>query len=81
MATSTETTVTTTWTEIVSGAYNVIQNTGVHDIRVYFAASAPGSDAVGHLVPVGDGIDNATWGDGPAYARTTHGSSKVTVTS
>ena len=81
MATSAETSLTTTWVEIASGSYNVIQNTGNEAIRVYFAASAPTSNVVGHLIPVGDGLDNNTWGDGPVYARAAKAVSKVTVTS
>ena len=78
MATSTVTTLGTPWVQVAAAGYLAIQNIGNEPIILNWSATEP-TGADGFIAYPVDGYDNATFGDGPVWARAVKSVGKVIV--
>ncbi len=69
MALSTETTLTTTWAQVISTGDYVAQNNGKSPIYVFWKATTPVEGDIGFVLMPGAGIDSSTFLEGPVWAR------------
>jgi len=83
MALSVETTLTTTWVEVVDTLITdyAIQNIGNNDVSLFWKATTPVATDVGFRIRVGQSVNSNDHLTGDIWARAATGVSKIVVNS